>query len=258
MVFYMSLAVSPEISPNFESQSAINIPRARLALLHRIHKKYPTLTESIRFGAIEFPFTRIADPDQVLDDVVAEEDRREKTTGVRLADPPHLPYWAELWESARAIAQHLWNEPISSTTRVLDLGCGMGLAGAAAAAMGAQVVLADLETPALLLAKLNSLPYAPRVITRKLDWRKDTLNEKFDLILGSDILYDKSQWEHLDKFWKSHLAPQGRILLGEPGRQTGEMFIPWIAQRHDWLMRETFEIVNEKKRIRIFGLRRAV
>ena len=43
----------------------------------------------------------IADPDRVLDAVAAEEDRLERITGKRVpSDQLHLPYWAELWDSA--------------------------------------------------------------------------------------------------------------------------------------------------------------
>jgi predicted nicotinamide N-methyase len=225
-------------------------------LLHRINRQYPTITRKLRFKSIELDFTRIADPDQVLDDVVAAEDKREKNTGIRLADPPHLPYWAELWDSAGGIANRLMALNPASGTNVLDLGCGMGLAGAAAAALGCNVLLADLESPALLLARFNCLPYANHVRTIQLDWRTDRLSEKFDLILGSDILYEKSQWEYLTKFWQTHLAPGGTILLGEPGRQTGEIFPTWIVQQ-GWQISESFEPTPlREKPIRIFELAR--
>jgi predicted nicotinamide N-methyase len=230
----------------------------RDALLQRIHRRYPTITQRLRCGSIELDFTRIADPDQVLDEVVAAEDRREKTTGIRLADPPHLPYWAELWDSAGGLATRLTKLNPPPGTKVLDLGCGMGLAGLAAAALGCQVLLADLESPALLLARFNCLPFADRVRAIRLDWRTDKLNEKFDLILGSDILYEKSQWEFLDPFWKSHLNPTGQILLGEPGRQTGELFPTWITQR-GWQASESSEPTPLRELpIRIFELCRLI
>jgi predicted nicotinamide N-methyase len=223
-------------------------------LLHRINRRYPTTTQRLRFGSTELDFTRIADPDQVLDDVVAAEDQREKTSGIRLTDPLHLPYWAELWDSAGGIASRLAKLNPKPGTKVLDLGCGMGLAGAAAAALGCNVLLADLESPALLLATFNCLPFASRVRALQLDWRTDRLSEKFDLILGSDILYEKSQWEYLSKFWHAHLNPRGTILLGEPGRQTGELFPAWITQ-NDWQISESFEPTPLRdKPIRIFEL----
>jgi predicted nicotinamide N-methyase len=246
--------ICPENMVEFAKNDS-HFHRRRRALLSRIHRRYPTITEQIGFGEITIEFTRIADPDRVLDDVVAEEDRREKTTGVRLADPPHLPYWAELWDSAAVLARRFSREKILPDAHVLDLGCGMGLAGAAAAAMGARVLLGDLETTPLLLARLNTLPYADRADVRRLDWRVDRLDKQFDIILGSDIVYEKSQWAFLEPFFQIHLAPGGKILLGEPHRQTGQLFIPWIEQRN-WQVTESNETALDAKRIRILELRR--
>ena len=143
--------------------------------------------------------------------------------------------------------------PLSSHS-VLDLGCGMGLAGTVAAALGAKVLFADLEQPALLFAALNSLPWRRRVRTRRLNWRSDRLGEQFDLIIGADILYERPQWESLEPFWRAHLAPGGTVLLGVPGRQTGDLFIDWIAAR-GWLMRHSEQPVPTRERpIRIFQL----
>jgi predicted nicotinamide N-methyase len=225
-------------------------------LLARIQRKYRTTSEDLSFGGLTIHFTRIAEPDRVLDEIVAEEDRREKITGIRLQDPQHLPYWAELWESALGIAGVIAQLKLTESTRVLDLGCGMGLAGAAAAAMGAQVMLADLETPALLFAKLNCLPLSRHVRIRQLNWQVDRLNERFDWILGADILYERKQWEFLNEFWKAHLAEGGSVLLGEPGRQSGDLFKPWIVER-GWKLREDSQRTKpEGKAIRVFFLNR--
>ncbi|HMB95929.1 MAG TPA: hypothetical protein VKK61_07820 [Tepidisphaeraceae bacterium] len=71
---------------------------ARSQLLARIHRKYATTTETHAVGALRLKFTRIANPDLVLDQIVQAEDRREKITGQRRdGNELHLPYWAELW-----------------------------------------------------------------------------------------------------------------------------------------------------------------
>ncbi|HEY1923094.1 MAG TPA: methyltransferase [Tepidisphaeraceae bacterium] len=225
-------------------------------LLARIQRKYRTITEDLNIGGLKIQFTRVAEPDRVLDEIVAEEDLREKISGVRLQDPQHLPYWAELWESAMGIAATVAGMEIGESTRVLDLGCGMGLAGAAAAARGAEVMLADLETPALLFAKLNTLRLSRRVRVRRVNWQVDQLGERFDLIVGADIIYERKQWEFLNEFWKAHLAEGGSILLGEPGRQSGDMFKDWIVER-GWELREGSQRARpDGKAIRIFFLKR--
>src|SRR5688572_23585969 len=83
--------------------------RLRRHLLYRIHQRYETSTQRLCFGDAEFDFTRIKDPDRVLDEVAEEEDRREKRSGNRReGDELHLPYWAELWDSATGVGQFLF------------------------------------------------------------------------------------------------------------------------------------------------------
>ena len=232
---------------------------ARHRLLWRIHRRYVTTTQPVRFGPIAFDFTRIENPDRVLDEVAEETDRRERISGQRELDEHlHLPYWAELWDSAFGIGMFLANtigSDLMPGKRVLDLGCGMGLAGTVAAACGARVLFADIEPPALLFARLNALPWRSRIRTRRLNWRTDRLQESFDLILGADILYERAQWDHLAPFWRQHLAPTGTVLLGEPGRQTGDLFLDWIRP-HGWQL-EVIEqpVPTRPKPVRILLLR---
>jgi hypothetical protein len=131
----------------------------------------------------------------------------------------------------------------------------MGLAGTVAASMGHHVLMGDLEPDALLFARLNSLPFASRVRTRRLNWQRDRLDERFDLVLGADVLYDKTQWDHLEPFWRAHLKTRGTVLLGEPGRQTGDLFIDWIQARGWQLQQVNVAATERSKAIRIFVLR---
>ena len=261
--------------------------RARLRLLERIHRSYVTTTQSVRIGDRSLSFTRIADPDRVLDQVAAQADLQERLSGKRQGDEQlHLPYWAELWDSAMGIGQYLaenWdtkprgrgdagkeksldsNRSFSASPRlgvsasplsVLDLGCGMGLSGTVAAALGANVLFADIEPPALLFARLNSLPWAERVRTRRLNWQRDCLSERFDLIIGADILYERAQWEYQEPFLAGHLIAGGTVLLGEPGRQTGDLYIDWIRQRA-WALEISLETVPTRQTpVRILRLSR--
>jgi len=221
-------------------------------------------------GGQAVPFYRVADPDKVLDDVAAEADLRQRLNGRRVDDKElHLPYWAELWDSAVALVAALalesnvaWGRGLS----VLDLGCGMGAAGAGAIALGHRVLLADLEADALLIAHLNGLLAAahsgaqmgrPAVVrTRRLDWGKDNLCEKFDLILGADVIYDRTQWPALEQFWLAHLATGGMVLLGEPGRQSGDAFIDWIGARPWSVQVRQQRIASREQPVRLLRLTR--
>jgi predicted nicotinamide N-methyase len=237
----------------------------RNRLLCRIHRRYQVVTEDLTVGGIEFPFTRVANPDMVLDQVAAQVDLQERLHGrAAVANQSmHLPYWAELWDSAMGIGLFLADrvkssEPAATVRphRVLDLGCGMGLAGTVAAALGSQTLFADLEAPALLFARLNSLPWRSRVRTRQLDWQRHQLDQRFDLILGADILYEKAQWPYLEPFWRAHLAHEGSVLLAEPGRATGDLFLDWIAGRGWNLSIAEQSVSTRPKPIRLFILGR--
>jgi predicted nicotinamide N-methyase len=233
--------------------------RRRAQLLLRIHRHYRTTRRTLRIAGLELDFVQIEDPDRVLDQVAEAEDRLEKLSGRRTdGDCLHLPYWAELWDSAIGIAQCLIRRlDRSKPLNVLDLGCGMGLAGTVAARLGMKVLFADLEPPALLFAQLNSLADAAQVRTRRLNWQRDRLDEAFDLILGADILYERKQWDFLEPFWRMHLAPGGSVLLGEPGRQTGDLFIDWIIARGWSLTRHDEPVETRPVPIRLFELRSA-
>lgn len=233
---------------------------ARLRL--RLQRRYRLIDDTLRVGPLSLPFTRIANPEQVLDEVIAEESAlvRRGDGRARALMPP---YWAELWDSsfgvAELLARHGWRVfgerfggLAAPPPRVLDLGCGMGLTGLVAATLGARVLLADIEPSALLLARLNTTRHAAQVRARRVDWRSDRLRDRFDVILGADVLYERPQWDHLEPFFRSHLAPGGGVLLGEPGRPTGDGFGGWIRQR-GWSLRTLEQPVPTHARpIRLF------
>src|SRR5688500_1653354 len=93
-----------DLSPKLSPAAA----RLRDRLRSRIGRRYETVTRQVCLNGLMFPFTRVADPDRVLDEVADEADRRERLTGRRETDEHlHLPYWAELWDSAFGIALFL-------------------------------------------------------------------------------------------------------------------------------------------------------
>lgn len=214
-------------------------------LLGRIRGEYNAISETVRFGELSLDFWHPADPDTLLDDQVLAQPTDELEW---------QPYWIEAWDAAYGVAQELAERDLRDTD-VLDLGCGLGLTGTVAAARGAQVVMADYAPPALLFAEVNSWPWRDQVRIIRLDWHRDRLDAAFDLIVGSDILYDRDDLPSLDAFWREHLKPNGSVLLGDPTRTMTKEFIHWIRER-GWDMKETSRQVPQSDRpIRLLELR---
>lgn len=213
---------------------------ARTRLLARIRREFDVTEEMLAFGGgAPIRFTRVADPNAVLDEVCRLETLREQ--GIAPRRELHVPYWAAVWESGVAVSAHLTRRAASAPIadlRALDLGCGMGMAGAAMAAIGARVTLGDIDTAALLFARLNTLPWAERCRVARCDWRTDDLPGPFDLIVGADVLYEVSQWPYVEAFTRRRLAPGGLLVLGEPGRPAAKGFADWLREKGWSLARE--------------------
>lgn len=107
--------------------------------------------------------------------------------------------------------------------RILELGCGLGLASLIVHRRGGDITASDCHplAAAFLLEnlKLNRLPAMKYQMG---NWsRANPLLERFDLIIGSDILYDRGQPQTLSQFIDLHAQPDVEVLIVDPDRGTG-------------------------------------
>jgi predicted nicotinamide N-methyase len=150
-----------------------------------------------------------------------------------LADPDVLiPYWAEIWPSSRAIAARLEQEGALSGRTVLDLGCGLGLAGIAAGRLGGRVTFADNHPDALAFARRNAVEAGLRDAEfLHVDWRFPQWARPFDRVLGADVIYDRAEHEPIADLLEILLADGGTAWLGEPNRESAKAFLnDWEAR----------------------------
>lgn len=151
----------------------------------------------------------------------------------RLDELPRLrsdPYWAQVWTAARPLANAVAAQASvwPAGVRVLELGCGAGLVGLAAAASGCDVLFTDYVPEAVELALENARRNGLTANGRSLDWRAPW-EERFPVIVGSDILYDSSLHGSLIGVFQLMLGPSGEIWLGDPGRSAASTFLDRAA-----------------------------
>ncbi len=147
--------------------------------------RYDVVERRVHVGIDVFDLLTVRDTNVLL----------ESIDSVRFNEDERLPYWAELWASSVELARWCLQDGSLAGKRVLELGCGLGLAGVAAARAGASVMFTDYETDALYFAQYNALrnvsPVMRKIEFRLMDWRSPGDIPAFDVLLGSDVAYEK-------------------------------------------------------------------
>ena len=165
-----------------------------------------------------------------------------------------LPYWAELWPSGLALAREVEGRPLVGT-RVLELGCGLGLPSLAAALAGADVLATDWARDAIALLERNAERNGIPLETAAVSWTAPAPlveRDPWDLVLAADVLYERRNAELLlDLLPRLVARPEapasplpsntvlqargsggpGEILLAEPGRPPAAAFLAAAGER---------------------------
>jgi predicted nicotinamide N-methyase len=153
----------------------------------------------VRVGEVELSLLRPASPDALLDEDAFARDE-------------FLPYWAELWPAATALAVAL---PDVAGLRVVELGCGLGLPSLVAAARGADVTASDWAEDAIELLRENAARNGLALRAEVRDWR-EPWPERFDVAIAADVLYEHRNVEPLLERLRE-LAPIAYVgLAGRP------------------------------------------
>jgi 2-polyprenyl-3-methyl-5-hydroxy-6-metoxy-1,4-benzoquinol methylase len=167
-----------------------------------------------RDGPIEFGIWTLDDPDTLLDQITQEEfDRNDE----------RMPYFGAIWPAAESLVEKiLASDRLERGARVLDLGCGLGACGFAAAQRGAHVVFMDWEPRALEIVEASALEQELPLSTFDFavaDWRAPPPRlGRFERILGADVLYEQRNAPAVAKFLADHLAPDGEAWISDPKR----------------------------------------
>ena len=188
-------------------------------LQRALERRFRTSESVVETAAGAFTLLHPANADDLITEADYEVDER-------------LPYWADVWPSSTVLAGVV-GALDGRGARSLELGSGLGLVAGAAARAGFDVTATDYYEDSLLFARVNAWRASAREIsTRHVDWRHfpATLG-RFDLVLASDVLYEREYATLVAAAIARSLAPGGRALVADPGRLAAPAFVEQCAER---------------------------
>jgi len=175
--------------------------------MHTYQVKHETFT----FGTVEFEIRSLLDRQQYWDpDGEAE----------RANIPASMwPIFGLVWPAGLFLAEAMTNFPFKGK-RILEIGCGLALASLVLHRRGADISTTDQHPMAEKFLKknllLNDMAPLPFEIG---SWGETELDmESFDLIIGSDLLYEVEHPALLAGFIARHANENAEVIVVDPGR----------------------------------------
>jgi predicted nicotinamide N-methyase len=172
---------------------------------------YRVRYQTLEFGDVDVHLRTLRDRQEFSDDQQVAED-----LGISSAA---WPLFGVVWESGEVLARLMFVHKIAGL-RILEVGCGIGLASLVLSQRLANITATDHHPDAasflaenVELNKLNVIPFV------RAGWHEEqTLLGKFDLIIGSDLLYERSHVNLLSSFIDRHASATCEVILVDPGR----------------------------------------
>jgi predicted nicotinamide N-methyase len=153
------------------------------------------------------------------------------------------PLFGLVWPSGLHLAARLATRAVNPLERVLELGCGLGLASLVGHRRGVDMTASDCHPLAarflsdnLRLNQLSPMKY------RHAQWGSSPLAQplpqsqpdaplrgQFDLIIASDVLYERDEAGHLAHYIHLHAAPHAEVWIVDPNRGNRAVFCKHMA-----------------------------
>jgi predicted nicotinamide N-methyase len=219
-----------------------------------IISKYKTRTEVFDINGLTIKLVLVTDVDQLFDEFMLRTDQDEEMQDER------IPYWADLWASSIALAQHIIKSgKITKDTHVLEIGCGLGLPGIVAGKLGAKVTMTDYLKAPLEFARHNwELNNKSKAKFELLDWRKAPGTFAADVVLASDVAYESRAFPFLPNAFKVLTNPRGLIIVSEPGRSYAKDFFKSLPEKGFLVKHFKYQIFhnNIENKVSVFEIQK--
>ena len=131
-----------------------------------------------------------------------------------------------LWPSGSHLAERMALRPVNAQERILEIGCGLALSSLVGHRRGANITASDCHPLAgaflkenLRLNNLAPMAYKHGHWGQHNDQQQDaTVDSKFDLIIGSDILYERDERGDLAHYINDHMEDHAEVWVVDPNR----------------------------------------
>lgn len=182
-------------------------------------------------GAADLQIRSLLDHDQFADPAGAAE-----ALGISSAQ---WPLFGQVWPSGLQLAAAMALRPLTEGERILEIGCGLALASLVCHRRGSEVTASDIHplAGAFLLENLRLNELAPMRYCQG-NWSADAvatpggaprLQGRFDLIIGSDVLYERDDGGALAAFIERHALPRCEVWIVDPNRGNRPAFTRALA-----------------------------
>ncbi|MDP2006293.1 SAM-dependent methyltransferase [Methylibium sp.] len=178
---------------------------------------YLTQVQTVAVGGVDMQIRSLLDRQQFHDPEGAAE-----RVGISSAT---WPLFGLVWPSALVLAAQMEHIALG-TRRVLELGCGLALASLVVQRRQGRVTASDHHplTESFLLENLR-LNGLPALRYQRGDWAvADPSLGRFDLIVGSDVLYERGQPRLLSDFIERHSHDVAEVVIVDPDRGNRSAF----------------------------------
>lgn len=175
----------------------------------------------------------------------------EKTGDANLLEDL-CPYFGCVWPSARALKEYLTHHSLEAdgAVKVLEVGCGLAIPSLflAKTLKFSKVIASDFhpEVPKFLERNLKRNRISmERFEYRELNWRDPPKDlGKFGVVIGSDILYEKSHPEDVAEALVKLVKPSGRIIIADPMRPYLQTFVSEMKARGFGAVPQVYRVPN--------------